>query len=91
MMPGAGGDVNTTLPLILGILSTLCCGTGIPLVLGIVAIIFSVQAKNLKSQGQIDQARSKAKTATLLGAIGIGLGLVLGTIVGILQFAAASR
>src|SRR5688500_9723441 len=26
MMPGAGGDVNTTLPLVLGILSFFCCG-----------------------------------------------------------------
>jgi len=72
---GAGGDVNTTLPLILGILSCFCCG--ISLVLGIVAIVFSQQAKGAKASGDIATAQQKAKLATILGATGIGLGILI--------------
>jgi hypothetical protein len=71
-MPGAGGDVNTTLPLILGIVSIFCCWPA-----AIVVIVFSLQAKKLKDQGQVDAARSKAKTASLIAYIVIALGLVL--------------
>lgn len=83
MMPGAGGDVNTTLPLILGILSIFCCWPA-----AIFIIIFAVQAKNLKNQGQIEAARSKAKTATIVGWIIVGLGL-LGWIASIIMNVAA--
>lgn len=58
--------------MILGIASFFCgCGllAGIP-------IYFAVQAKNLAEQGQIEEARSKAKTATILSSVGIGVGLL---------------
>ncbi len=74
MMPGAGGDVNTTLPLVLSIVSLFCCGFGT--LLGIVGIVLSVQAGNAKKMGDIEGARGKAKTATILAAIGIGLGIL---------------
>jgi len=86
MMPGAGGDVNTTLPIILGVLSCLCCGSfGISLILGIVAIVLAVQAGNAKNMGDIEGARGKAKTATILASIGMGIGLLSGVIVSIIQ------
>jgi hypothetical protein len=72
---GAGGDVNTTLPLILGILSCFCCG--ISLALGITAIVFSQQAKSAKAAGDMATAQQKAKLATILGAVGIGIGVIL--------------
>jgi len=83
MMPGAGGDVNTTLPIILSIISCLCCG--ISLILGIVGIVLSVQAGNAKNMGDIEGARGKAKTATILAAVGIGLGLLLDVVWGIIN------
>jgi hypothetical protein len=83
MMPGAGGDVNTTLPLILSILSLFCCGLGT--ILGIVGIVLSVQAGNAKNMGDIEGARGKAKTATILAAIGLGLGIISSIVGGILN------
>jgi hypothetical protein len=71
MMPGGGGNVNTTLPLVLGILCIPCCWPA-----GVFAIIFSVQAKNLLQQGQIEAARGKAKVATIVSAIVVGLGAI---------------
>lgn len=81
MMGGGGADVNTTLPLVLGILSTLCCGMFIGFGLGIAAIVLSVQAGNAKKAGDIVTAQAKAKTATILAAIGLGIG-ILGNIIG---------
>jgi hypothetical protein len=70
MMPGAGGDVNTTLPLILGIVATvLCCLGGVP------SLIFAILAMNAKKAGDVEGARSKAKIATIIGAIAIVLSL----------------
>jgi hypothetical protein len=86
MMPGAGGDVNTTMPLVLGILSIFCCWPA-----AIFIIMFAIQAKNLKNQGQIDQARSKAKTATLVGWIIVGLGILEWVGIIVTQVLAASR
>lgn len=72
---GAGGDVNTTLPLILGILSCFCCG--ISFVLGVVAIVFTQQAKSAKASGDMATAQQKAKLATILGGVGIGIGVLV--------------
>lgn len=83
MMPGAGGDVNTWLPLVLSILATLCCGYCVGTILGIVGIVFSIQAMNAKKAGDVMTAQSKAKLATILGGIGLALG-VIGDIVGYL-------
>lgn len=75
MMPGAGGDVNTTLPLVLSIIAAVfCCGLGsIPAIIG---IVFSVQAGNAKKAGDLETARSKAKTATILAIVAFALGLL---------------
>lgn len=78
MMPGAGGDVNTTLPLVLNIIGTLLCsGTCVGAIVCIVGIVFAVQGGNLKNAGDVLGARAKAKmsmtmfiVATVLGAIG---------------------
>ena len=73
MMPGggAGGAINTTLPLILGIVSVFCCWPA-----AIFIIIFAVQAKKAKEMGDMTTATSKAKTATLVGWIIVGLGVL---------------
>jgi hypothetical protein len=80
---GPGGDINTTMPLILGIVSVFCC-----LPAAVVSIIFAIQAKTLKDQGQLDAARAKVKTAQLISFIAIGVGLVLDILVVILQVVA---
>jgi hypothetical protein len=80
MMPGAGGDVNTTLPLILNIVGALFCGgTCIGFILAIVGIVFAVQAGNAKNSGDVMTAKAKAKTSMLMFIITAVLG-VLGVI-----------
>ena len=82
---GGGAEVNTTIPLVLGILSTLCCGWLIGFGLGIAAIILAVQAGNAKKAGDMVTAQAKAKTATILGAVGIGVSLLLNIIGAIMR------
>lgn len=80
MMPGAGGDVNTTLPLILNIVGALFCGgTCVGFILAIVGIVFAVQAGNAKNSGDVMTAKAKAKTSMLMFIITAVLG-VLGAI-----------
>jgi hypothetical protein len=79
MMPGAGGDVNTTLPLILNIVGALFCGwTCISFILAIVGIVFAVQAGNAKNAGDIATAEAKAKTSTLMFIIAAVVGVLGG-------------
>jgi drug/metabolite transporter (DMT)-like permease len=87
MMPGAGGDVNTTLPLIINIAALVLCGcsTGLGAVLSIVGIVFAVQAGNAKNAGDIETARGKAKTSMILGIVNAVLGLIVGVLYTILQ------
>jgi len=81
MMPGAGGDVNTTLPLVLSIIQlALCCN----LVFGGVSLMFAIQAGNAKKAGDLVTARAKAKTAitvTIIGAVLETIGIVVNVIV----------
>ena len=79
MMPGMGGDVNTTLPLILSILAIFPCGCSLCIgtILGIVGLVFTIQAMNAKKVGDFATSQSKAKLATILSGIGIGVGLLL--------------
>jgi Interferon-induced transmembrane protein len=79
MMPGMGGDVNTTLPLILSIVAIFPCGCSLCIgsILGIVGLVFAIQAMNAKKVGDFATAQSKAKLATILSGIGIGIGLLL--------------
>ena len=83
MMPGAGGDVNSTLPLILNIVAAVCCGAGcVTFILSIVGIVFAVQAGNAKNAGDIVTAQAKAKTSMLMFIITAILGTI-GAIVGV--------
>ena len=77
MMPGMGGDVNTTLPLILSILAIFPCGgTCLSAILGIVGLVFAIQAMNAKKVGDFATAQSKAKLSMILGGIGLAIGLL---------------
>jgi hypothetical protein len=79
MMPGAGGDVNTTLPLILNIVGALFCGgTCVGFILAIVGIVFAVQGGNAKNAGDIATAKAKAKTSMLMFIITAILGVLAG-------------
>ncbi len=75
MMPGQGGEVNTTLPLVLSIVQTvLCCN---PL-FGIIALVFAIQANNAKKTGDVVTAAAKAKTALIIVGVGFVLSLLGG-------------
>lgn len=79
MMPGAGGDVNTTLPLVLNIVAMIfCCGLGT--IVGIIGLVFAVQAGGAKNTGDLETARGKAKTSLILAIVAFGLGLLGGVI-----------
>jgi len=83
MMPGAGGDVNTTLPLILNIVAAVLCGAGcLTFIFSIIGIVFAVQGGNAKNAGDLVTAKAKAKTSTLMFIITAVLG-VIGTIIAI--------
>jgi hypothetical protein len=69
MMPGSGGDVNTTLPLVLSIVSLLL---GINPI-GIVALVFAILAMNARTAGNMEEARSKAKASIILACVAIGI------------------
>jgi hypothetical protein len=84
MMPGAGGDVNTTLPLILNIVAAVLCGAGcLTFILSIIGIVFAVQGGNAKNAGDLVTAKAKAKTSMLMFIITAVLGTI-GVIVSVL-------
>jgi uncharacterized membrane protein len=90
MMPGAGGDVNTTLPMILNIVGFfVCVNTCLADILFIIGFIFAIQAGNMKKTGDIGGAQAKAKTAMTMAIIGFILGLVLDILSFVYQFAMA--
>jgi len=73
MVPGAGGDVNTTLPLVLNIVALFCfCLVAIP------GLIFAIQAGTAKKNGDIETARSKAKLSLILAIVALALGILGG-------------
>lgn len=78
---GAGGDVNTTLPLVLSIIATVCCC----LPLGIGGIVFSMQANTAKKAGDMVTAQSKAKTALIMAIVGMVGGALIYTVYGIVM------
>ena len=85
-MPGAGGDVNTMLPLILNIVGALFCGgTCIGFILAIVGIVFAVQAGNMKKTGDIGGAAAKAKSSMMMAIIGAVIGLILSILIGVIN------
>ena len=86
MMPGAGGDVNTMLPLILNIVGALFCGYScIGFVLAVVGIVFAVQAGNAKNSGDVATAKAKAKTSMLMFIITAVLGVLGGIGYGVMM------
>lgn len=86
MMPGAGGDVNTTLPMVLNIVGFFTCGWGcISAILFIVGFVFSIQAGNMKKTGDIEGARAKSKTAMMMAIIGFVLGVLGATAAAVLR------
>ena len=73
MMPGPGGDVNTTLPLILAILSIFpCCN----IFFGIPALILAILAMNAKKAGNLEDARSKSKISIIISVVGWVLSII---------------
>ena len=64
-LPGQGGvEVNTTLPLVISIVSCLCCG--LSFVGGVIGIVLSLQAKTAKEHGDMEVAQKKARLALIL-------------------------
>ena len=74
MTPGSGNDVDTTLPLVLSIASTLlCCNPG----LGLPAIVLAIQARNAANVGSIEAARKSARAALILSLVSMGIGFAI--------------
>lgn len=77
-MPGAGGDVNTTLPLLLNVIALLTCGgTILAAPVAVIGIVFAIQGKNARAAGDVLTARTKAKQSTIAFAASMFLGFVL--------------
>jgi hypothetical protein len=88
MTPGSGNDVQTTLPLVLSIASTLlCCNP----VLGLPAIVLAILARNAADVGAIDLARRRARWALILALVSIALGLALELFEGIRYLTSTAR
>lgn len=73
MMPGGGGgDVNTTLPMILSVVATLfCC-----LPAGVAGIVFASQASTALNAGDYVTAQAKAKTSMTIAIASLALGAI---------------
>jgi hypothetical protein len=82
---GPPGDVNTTLTMILSIVTLACCCTP----LGIFALINVMNANNAKKTGDLATAQAKNKSALTMSIVGMVGGLIIWTAVIILQLANA--
>jgi hypothetical protein len=78
---GPGGDINTTLTMILAIVTLACCCTP----LGIVSLINVMNANNAKKTGDLATAQAKNKSALTFAIVGMVGGVVIWTAVIILQ------
>ena len=88
MTPGSGNEVDTTLPLVLSIASTLlCCNP----VLGLPAIVLAILARNAADVGAIDVARKRARLARRLAIASMILGLLFEVLEGVRYFASSGR
>ena len=83
---GPGGDVNTTLTMILAIVTLVCCGCGTPL--GIVSLVMVMNANKAKQTGDLATAQAKNKQGLIWAIIGMVVGLIMWTAVIILNVAA---
>jgi hypothetical protein len=83
MGPGAGQDINTTLPLILNIVAMIFC-CGISFFCGVAGLIIAIQAGNALKTGDIETARNKTKTAMTLAIVAFVIGVlqITGGVVG---------
>jgi fatty acid desaturase len=70
-----GDDINTTLPMILSIVAMIFC-CGISFFLGVGGLVLSIQAGNSKKTGDMESARSKAKTALILAIAALAIGVL---------------
>ena len=78
MVPGATGDVNTTLPLVLNIVGlVIFCFA--PFVVAVPGLIFAILAGKAKKNGDMETAKSKAKTSLILAVVAFVLGIVVFT------------
>lgn len=68
-------DVNTTLPLILSIVSLVMCGNYL---FGVIALIFAIQAGSAANVGDVETAQSKVKMSYVMLGIGVGLTVLAG-------------
>ena len=90
MMPGAGGDINTTLPLILNIVGLVTCSWGcLSGIIFIVGLVFSIQAGNMVKTGDLEGARGKAKSAMTMAIVGFVIGVLAMVGWGIVQVMAS--
>jgi hypothetical protein len=73
-----GGDVSTTLPLVLNIIGIFigCCTYGIGSIFGIIGLIMTILAMNTKATNPED-ARGKAKLGTIFGIISLVVGPII--------------
>lgn len=78
---GPAGDVNTTLTMVLSIITLACCCTP----LGIVSLINVMNANKAKQTGDLATAQAKNKTALTMAIIGMVGGVILWTAIIILQ------
>jgi hypothetical protein len=84
---GPAGDVNTTLTMILSIVTLACCCTP----LGIFALVNVMNANNAKKTGDLATAQAKNKSALTMAIIGMVGGLIIWTAVIIMQVVANSH
>ena len=84
MMPGAGSEVNTTLPLVLNIVGAIIC-CGLADILFILGIVFAVQAGKALKTGDMATAAAKRKTSMTMAIIGYALGAVLDVLYAVSQ------
>lgn len=73
-----GGDVNTTLPLVLNIIGIFigCCTYGIGSIFAIIGLIMTILAMNTKATDP-EGARGKAKLGTIFGIVALVIGPIL--------------
>ena len=84
--PPQGREPQTTGALITAIITTLCCC----FLLGVIAIVFAVSAKNDADSGYYEKARKQVRTANILSIVGIVLGAISLVIVIVVMVTAAS-
>ncbi|NLO37049.1 MAG: zinc-ribbon domain-containing protein [Clostridiaceae bacterium] len=68
---------STTGAIVLSIVNMLCCGFGISMVLGLIALVFAIMAS---SEARVDEARKKigwARTINIVGLVFVALQLLV--------------